>query len=136
MAYSVSIKNASKQFSKVERVSLKDTSLAIKIDDLTKNEKYVDIEVDAFVVLAVHNDKSSTPDYEVIQLIDIEGTRYVTGSQSFINTFMNIAEEMLDDSYDENDNGFEAGCGFTIRVFRKPSKNYAGKDFLTCSLLA
>lgn len=132
MAYSVQIKKSSRELTKAERVMMKDTSLATKIDDITKDVKYVDIEVESYVILAVHNDKSSTPDYEVIHIVDTEGQKFTTGSASFINTFLNIADEMMDENAD-NDTYNEA---FTIRAFRKPSKNYAGKDFLTCSLLA
>ncbi len=72
----------------------------------------------------LHNEKSDNKDYINFIVVDKDGEKYVTGSQSFISSFTDIVDEML-----------EAGeTDITIEVYRKESKNYKGKDFITCSI--
>ena len=52
-----------------------------------------------------------------------DGTKYVTGSSSFWSSFEEIYTEM--EGEDEE---------WGVRVYRSPSKNYTGKDFITCSI--
>lgn len=126
MAYSVTISESSKELTAKERIALKDTTGAIHLDKATSEagDAGVIIHVDAYAVLDIHNDKSDDKDYKNYILMDKDGTTYVTGSQSFWNAFMNIYEEMEDE--DEE---------WAIKVYRRPSKNYANKDFITCSII-
>ena len=81
------------------------------------------IEPSLYAVLDVHNEKSDNVDYKNYVLVDKNGDKYVTGSESFWTSFMEIAEEMED-----------AGEEYAIKAYRVPSKNYKGKEFLTCSV--
>ena len=121
--YSVTISNSSKELTPKQRVMVKDTSDAIKLDDATKNNDVI-IDVDYFVVLDVHNEKSDNKDYKNYLLVDKSGEQYVTGSESFFTSFMDIYAEMI--TSDEE---------WKIKAHRLPSKNYTGKEFLTCSLI-
>ena len=123
MAFSVKIKEASKDLTAKERIAIKDTTNAVKLDKAT-TEGNVTIDPAYFAVLSVHNDKATPPDYNNYVLVDSDGTKYVTGSQSFWNAFMDIYTEM--EGEDEV---------YSIEVYRAPSKNYAGKDFLTCTII-
>ena len=120
--YSVSIKETSKELSAKQRIALKDTTNAIKLDEATQVEPVI-INVDMYAILAVHNEKSENPDYDNYIVVDKNGTKYVTGSASFWSSFMDIYEEMIGE--DEE---------WAINVYRVPSKNYKGKDFITCSI--
>lgn len=120
--YSVSIKETSKELSAKQRIALKDTTNSIKLDEATQVEPVI-INVDMYAVLAVHNEKSENPDYDNYIVVDKNGTKYVTGSASFWSSFMDIYEEMFGE--DEE---------WAIKVYRVPSKNYKGKDFITCSI--
>lgn len=120
--YSVSIKESSRELTAKQRVALKDTTSAIKLDEATQVEA-VTINVDMYAVLAIHNEKSENPDYENYIVVDKNGTKYVTGSASFWSSFMDIFTEM--EGEDE---------AWTLKVYRVPSKNYKGKDFITCSI--
>lgn len=122
--YSVTIKEASIELSAKERIKLKDTSNAEKLDALTENGVKVTIQPAYYANLAIHNEKSDDKDYTQFVLVDSEGHKYVTGSQSFISSFMDIATEMKDES--------EA---WAIECYKLPSKNYKGKEFLTCSIV-
>lgn len=122
MAYSASIKESSRELTAKERIMLKDTTSAVKLDQATQVED-IHISVDSYAILNIHNDKATPTDYENYIILDKNGTKYVTGSQSFWNAFMDIFSEMENESEE-----------WSIRVYRHPSKNYSGKDFITCAI--
>ena len=123
-SYSAKIVKASKELSAKERVMLKDTTACTQLDDVVQlgGEK-LSIKPDIYALVEVHNEKSKDKkDYQKLILVENEtGNRYVTGSDSFIRTFFDFVEEM-------------DGEDFEILVFKKESKNYAGKGFLTCTI--
>lgn len=120
--YSAKIKEVSVDLSAKQRIQLKDTTTAIKLDSATQ-EGELHITPDFHAILEIHNDKSDNQDYEVFVLVDKDGSKYVTGSNSFKSAYMDIYNEMKDETEE-----------WGIRVYRMPSKNYAGRDFLTCSV--
>lgn len=121
--YSVEIKESSKELSAKERIMLKDTSDAVKLD-LACDEEAVIITPDSFAILGIHNEKSDNKDYESYILQDKNGEKYVTGSPSFWNSFMDIYNEMKEETEK-----------WSIKVYKLDSKNYKGKQFLTCSII-
>lgn len=121
--YSVKIVNASKELSARDRVAVKDTTNAIALDDATKESPLV-IAIDYYVELAIHNEKSEDKDYNKYVVVDKSGNKFVTGSKSFFTAMLEIMDEMSD-----------SGEDFEIQVYRMPSKNYKGKEFLTCSIV-
>ncbi len=121
--YSVSIKETSKQLSAKERIMFKDTTSAKKIDEESQNGDFI-IAPSFYGILEVHNEKSDNVDYENYVIVDESGEKYVTGSASFWSSFMDIAKEMEGETEE-----------WAVKVFRVPSKNYKGKDFLTCSII-
>ena len=122
MAYSASIKESSRELTAKERIMLKDTTSAVKLDQATQVED-IHISVDSYAILNIHNDKATPTDYENYIILDRNCTKYVTGSQSFWNAFMDIFSEMENEPEE-----------WSIRVYRHPSKNYSGKDFITCAI--
>lgn len=122
MAYSASIKESSRELTVKERLMLKDTTSAVKLDQATQVED-IHISVDSYAILNIHNDKATPTDYENYIILDRNGTKYVTGSQSFWTAFMDIFTEMENEPEE-----------WSIRVYRHPSKNYSGKDFITCAV--
>lgn len=120
--YSVDIVESNKQLTAKERIKVKDTTSAIRLDEATQYEA-IDINPDTYAVLHIHNENSDNNDYTTYIVIDKDGTKYVTGSESFWSSFMNIYEEM---------DGEQEEWG--IKVYRAPSKNYKGKDFITCTI--
>ena len=122
--YSVKIKETSKELTAKERVSFKDTTAAVKLDEATK-EAPVEIMPVCYGVLEIHNDNATDQDYENYVVVDkYTGTKYVTGSKSFWASFIQIAEEMA---------GADEDWG--VKVYRSPSKNYVGRDFITCTII-
>lgn len=130
--YSVTIKESSKELTKRERIQMKDTSEALSIDEISQSASvengFVTIDPAAYVVLTVHNSKASEPEYDQYLILDRDGNTYYTGSTSFWNSFINIWEEMAE----EDPENFEP---FQIKVVRKKSNNYTGKEFLKAVLI-
>ena len=122
--YKATINFCSKELDARERIRTKDVSDAIKLDQATQDVPSIDIEVDYYAVLDIHNEKSDSQDYKNYLVVDKEGKKYVTGSESFYKSFIDIVEELAEDGIED----------FTIKVYRHDSKNYAGKQFITCSL--
>ena len=127
--YTATVREVSKDITVKEKIMLKDTSNAISIDALTQeasfNNEKVLIDVDYYAILDIHNEKSDNKDYINFIIVDKSGNKYVTGSESFITTFTDIYNEMKG-AGEEN---------ITIEIYRKESKNYKGKDFITCSIV-
>lgn len=127
--YSATIREASFEMSAKERVMFKDTQNAVSLMDLAQSAKeeggkaIID-SIKGYVILDIHNDKSDDVDYMNFVLVDSEGQKYVTGSESFVNAFMNIYAEMKDET---------ESWGIQLNLIE--SKNYKGKYTLTCSLV-
>lgn len=121
--YNVAIVACSKELSAKERVALKTMTDAIRLDTAT-SEGPVEIYPEYWAELAIHNEKSQDKDYSNYLLVDRNGNKYVTGSNSFWDSFNDIADEMEDETEE-----------WGIKVFQQPSKNYAGKGFITCVII-
>lgn len=124
--YSVKILKAPDTLTARDKIRIKDTTNAASLDELTQQgESPVIIDYDYHVILAVHNEKSDNKDYNKIVVVDKAGNKFVTGSEAFLTSLEEIVEEMADAG--ETD--------FQIEVYRKESKNYKGKSFITCSIV-
>lgn len=121
-AYKVTIKESSKELNARERIMLKDTTNAIKLDEAAE-DKLVITPV-AYAVLGIHNEKSDNVDYDNYIIVDDAGNKYVTGSESFWKSFIDIWLEMADEKEP-----------YQIEVYKLESKNYKGKQFITCSIV-
>lgn len=121
--FEAKIRESSKVLTAKERVKFKDTTNAVQLDEATK-DKPLRIAPDFYVILDIHNDHSEDKDYVKYVIVSKEGTKYVTGSESFFSAFKAIVDEMggTDEEYE-------------VEVYRLPSKNYKGKEFLTCSIV-
>ena len=122
--FSVEIAETSKEFTKRERVMLKDTGNAYKLDDIVQLDAPITITPTAYAVLKIHNSKGDNPDYTNLVVLDSENNKYITGSPTFCNKFFDIWAEMYDP--DEP---------FSIEIYKRESKNYKGKNFLSCSIV-
>lgn len=120
--YEVKITASSHDLTARERLMYKDTSNAIRLDEATAKGTIVITPV-AYAVLEIHNEKGDDKDYNNYVVLDSEGDKYVTGSFSFWKAFEDIWDEMSG----ENE-------PFEIEIYRLESKNYKGKQFITCSI--
>lgn len=127
--YVATIREASRELTAKERVMFKDFANAISLVDFVSakresGEKAI-IDIKDYVVIDVHNPMASdNTDYTVYLVIDSKGDKYYTSSNAFWSAFNNIATEMQ---------GSDEQWG--IEAVLIPSKNYKGKEILTCSLV-
>ena len=126
--YTATITESSREFSAKERVMFKDLGNAESMIDYARaaieQGAKATIDVADFAVISIHNEATDDVDYTNYLLIDKNGNKYYTGSESFWNSFKNIYNEMKDS--DEE-------WGIELNLI--PSKNYKGKEILTCSLI-
>lgn len=127
--YVATIRESSRELTAKERVMFKDFSNATSLVDFVNAEREAGekaiLSVAEYVVIDVHNPKAQdNTDYTVYLVIDKEGNKYYTSSQAFWSAFNNIATEMKDS--DEE---------WGIEAVLIPSKNYKGKEILTCALV-
>ncbi|GEM_PF-2196558 len=124
--YEAKIVSTSRELTVRERIKIKDTTGSITFDKATDEGEIV-IKPDYWASISIHNEKSKREDKDYLNyvVVDKDGTIYSTGSESFWNSFINIVDELI-----------EAGeTDFDIRVYKLPSKNFQGKDYITCSLV-
>ena len=121
--FEAKIREASKELTAKERVKFKDTTNAVQLDDATKENPLV-IAPDFYVIPDIHNERSEDKEYVKYIVVDKAGNKFVTGSESFFTAFKSIFDEMGGTNED-----------YEIEVYRMPSKNYKGKEFLTCSIV-
>lgn len=127
--YSATIKEASRDLTAKERVMFKDTGNATQLNKLAEEAQSAGTSaiienIHDYAILSIHNEASDDVDYDNYVLIDGNGDKYYTGSKPFWNSFKSIWDEM-------HGSGEEWG----IQLNLIPSKNYAGKTVLTCSLI-
>lgn len=124
--YSVKVVDSSKELTKKETVMFKDLSDAVNLSEfIDEHGGAVMIDVESWIELAIHNEKAKdgqNKDYTNFVVVDKNGTRYYTGSESFWSSFKDIWIEM-NDSTEE----------WSLKVYKKQSKGK--KDFITCSVM-
>lgn len=122
--YSVEIKESSKELTPREKIKFKDTSNAIKFDEVVTDDAPFVLTPVGYAVLNIHNEKSKdNKDYNNYLILAEDGNKYVTGSTSFWTSFIDIWNEMQGEEQ------------YSIEVYKMDSKNYKGKKFLTCSII-
>lgn len=122
--YYSTIISASKELTKKEQLQLRDTAGALSLDTESQAGP-LDIMPELYALVEVHNEKAKgDKDYQQFILVDKDGYKWYTGSRSFIDSFLEIAGEMVGESEP-----------WGVRVIRRESKNYSGKTFLTCTVI-
>lgn len=122
--YKAEIKECSKEFTAKEKIMMKDFSDAEQFDEIIDTTPLIITPV-SWAEIAVHNENSKNDkDYTKYVIFDTDGRKYITGSNSFWDSFMDIWADM---------NG--ADEEWSVKVYKKKSNNYAGKFFLTCSIV-
>lgn len=123
--FSAKIAEASRELTIEERIKVKDTRDAESLEKISRDGAIV-LNIVAFVVLDIHNEKSEDKDYRQYVLLDNDGNKYMTGSEPFFNSFVDIWDELDDAEVPVSERNF--------KIYQRPSKNYTGRNFVTCSL--
>lgn len=120
--FTAEIFEGSRDFSPREKLKITDTMTAIRLDSIDSG---VEIPVESYARIHVHNPFASEDvDYDQFVIIAEDGTVFLTGSDSFISSFMRIYDALK--GSDEK---------MVIKVSKIPSKNRQGKYFLACALV-
>ena len=127
--YSATITECSRELTPKERVMFKDLGNATKLNEVAEEAQKADAKaiienVVDYAIVDIHNEASEDVDYKNYLIITADGEKYYTGSTPFWNSFKGIWDEMHD-----------AGEEWGIQLNLIPSKKYAGKTVLTCSLI-
>ena len=87
-----------KELTKKEKVMLKDlTDCTVLGTEVEANGCDIIIHPAFYAILSVHNDALSEPDYEAYVIVDRDGTKYQTSSDSFMSSFRDIMSDMGDE---------------------------------------
>lgn len=129
--YESKIVYSSRELTTIERIKLKDLGNTVSLDeelDAAQGNKIVfKIELVLRIDIKNSRSKSGNTNYVVTVVVDADtGIRYRTSSESFANALSDIVDELADNNIPLTD--------VSIVAYRKPSKNYSGKNFLTCAL--
>ena len=115
-----------KELTKKEKAMLKDlTDCTVLGTEAEANGCDIIIHPEFYAILSIHNDALADPDYESYVIVDRDGTKYQTSSDSFITSFRDIISDMEDEDPET----------WAIKVTLKPSKNRTGKSFLKAVLI-
>lgn len=115
-----------KELTKKEKVMLKDlTDCTVLGTEVEASECDIIIHPAFYAILSVHNDALAEPDYEAYVIVDRDGTKYQTSSDSFITSFRDIISDMEDEDPET----------WAVKVTLKSSKNRTGKSFLKAVLI-
>lgn len=127
--YSTKIVTSSRELTVKEKITLKDFNDCVGLDTVVTNEQGFIIDPDVIVEVQVHNERAKDDkDYTTIVILDKDGTKYSTSSNSLRDSISDIMDELAD--LEESDR-----ADLKIKVFKKPSKNYSGKYFLTATVV-
>ena len=127
--YSTKIVTSSRELTVKEKITLKDFNDCVGLDTVVTNDQGFIIDPDVIVEVQVHNERAKDDkDYTTIVILDKDGTKYSTSSSSLRDSISDIMDELAD--LEESDR-----ADLKIKVFKKPSKNYSGKYFLTATVV-
>lgn len=129
-SYESTITFASRDLTPIEKIKLKDLTATVALDDELKStpDHKLTFTPELVVVVSVHNPKAkSNTDYDTLVFTDSEtGVRYRTSSSSFKSAVLDIMKDLI--AADINPNTVP------LVAYTRPSKNFTGKDFLTCAI--
>ena len=122
--YKAKFITATRELTAKERIAVKTFADVCMLDSYTEEHGDVLINLDYVAEIAIHNEELENPNYSKFVYVDKDGTMYVSGSETLHRAYEDIAEEMEDEEEE-----------WGIKVCRKASVNFKGKDFLTCTII-
>lgn len=126
--YTANVTTSLKELTVRQRIAVKDFSAAEKLNDvITADNPHFTIDVDNIIKVSVHNEQSKgNSDYDVIIIIDKNGNKYRTGSETAYTSALEI--------YRELEAANELDGGFVLDFYKVKSNNFDG-DFIKCNLV-
>ena len=124
--YNTKVVSTSREITAQEKFLIKDFNDAIGLDSVVTDSEGIILDIDIIAEVQVHNEHAKDDkDYTTIVIITTDGTKYTTSSNSVRDAISDIMDECKDEGIED----------YKLKIFRKPSKNYAGKSFMTASIV-
>ena len=124
--YNTKVVSTSREITPQEKFLIKDFNDAIGLDSVVTNDEDIILDIDIIAEVQVHNEHAKDDkDYTTIVIITTDGTKYTTSSNSVRDAISDIMDECKDEGIED----------YKLKIFKKPSKNYAGKSFMTASIV-
>lgn len=121
--YTSEIIESMKPLSGKEKVRYRDLTASKKLDEEVTEDASLIVMLANYIKIKVHNSKADNPDYNVMIVVDKEGNSYYTSSETFMRALEGVVKDMEGETEE-----------WGIEVVKKPSSNYKGKFFLTCTV--
>lgn len=116
-----------------DRLRYTNFSTMLQMDDIVNEDgTKVPLDITGYVKAHVHNGQIEESDYDKLVLIGKDGDLFVTGSDSFTDSFIEIFEALTDDFVDDGIPVNERV--YPIIAYKRPSNNIKGKTFLCCGV--
>lgn len=124
--YNTKVVTTSREITAQEKFLIKDFNDAIGLDSVVTDSEGIILDIDIIAEVQVHNEHAKDDkDYTTIVIITRDGTKYTTSSNSVRDAISDIMDECMDEGIED----------YKLKIFKKPSKNYAGKSFMTASIV-
>lgn len=124
--YNTKVVSTSREITPQEKFLIKDFNDAIGLDSVVTDSEGIILDIDIIAEVQVHNEHAKDDkDYTTIVIITTDGTKYTTSSNSVRDAISDIMDECKDEGIED----------YKLKIFKKPSKNYAGKSFMTASIV-
>lgn len=124
--YNTKVVSTSREITAQEKFLIKDFNDAIGLDSVVTDSEGIILDIDIIAEVQVHNEHAKDDkDYTTIVIITTDGTKYTTSSNSVRDAISDIMDECKDEGIED----------YKLKIFKKLSKNYAGKSFMTASIV-
>ena len=125
--YKAKVVGSWKELSVKEKIAFKETDAFMKLDEVVTPDEPLVINLVNYVTVNVENPKSENPTYNQYIVVAEDGEIYVTSSDTF--------DSSMTDNLDEVDAAGEEIGDWLLKIYKRESKNFKGKYFLTCSII-
>lgn len=124
--YNTKVTHTSREITPQEKFLIKDFNDAVGLDTVVTDGNGIIVDIDVIAEVQVHNEHAKDDkDYTTIVIIAKDGTKYTTSSNSVRDAISDIMDECADEGIED----------YKLKIFKKPSKNYQGKSFMTASIV-
>lgn len=125
--YKAKVAGSWKELSVKEKIAFKETDGFIKLDEVVTPDDDLVITLKNYIIVAVENPKAEQTNYNQYILVTEEGEIYVTSSDTFDSSISDKLDEIADAGDEMGD--------WKLRIYKRESKNFKGKYFLTCAII-
>lgn len=117
-----------KPLSVKEKIMYKETDGMNKLDEVIVPDGSLVLSLANYITISVDNPKAENNKYNQYVVVSEDGEAFVTSSDTFDEAINSVLDEITD--LDANEIG-----EWQLKIYKRESKNYKGKYFLTCTII-